>query len=218
MMTWWRASPDGEVWARIFDPGSGWGAAERVDTDPSISSTEGRSLRATLDGGFAASWNNRGPADEHRLWFARYSVGAWSTPELIDTAQDYPTTYLSNALLVPVSEGVWLIWSKHDAADDDHEFAVLCGASGCSEAEQIGDLVPHSAAADGYGNVLVGSTGPGNGLQTQRYDRGWGWSGFGPISEIDSSASALVALGVDGRGAIVWETYPDEEVWAIELR
>ncbi len=125
MAVWVQEDPDSSnriIFARRYEPGSGWGAAESIDLMPSGSAGTSTAVGMDDAGNAIALWARpmvpTGGGFAEVLWANRYEAGVgWGTAELIKA--DPETRARDQRLSVAPNGDAFAIWIQNEGDRDD---------------------------------------------------------------------------------------------------
>ena len=143
----------GDVWANRYAAGSGWGAAEQIETD-----IVGDAFRPEISvdgsGNAFAVWDQ---FDAQNIWSNRYLVGGgWGTAEVINTAIG---SSQSPRIAADANGNTLAVWQQSDVNGFDiwanrYVAGSGWGTPGQIETDESGSAYDPQVAVDGYGNMV----------------------------------------------------------------
>jgi hypothetical protein len=195
------------IWANRFAPDTGWGVAERIETDNAGNASNPRVSIGT-DGQAVAVWSQ---FDGTRLnaWTNRFTTNAgWGVPERIET--DDAGNAVDPEVAVDSSGQALAVWSQWDRAGGHIWSNHYTPASGWGGADRIGSDDVYGSdpqvAIDSNGNALaVWSNGPGA-IYANRSTTTMGW---GVAEPIGVGVYPQVTFDATGRALAIWANAPD---------
>jgi uncharacterized protein YbdZ (MbtH family) len=199
------------VWANRYQPGSGWGTAELIETD-----NAGLAYRPQIDidasGNALAVWY-QSDGTRHSIWSNRYTAGAgWGTAELIESDNQadayYPQVSFDangNAMAVwhQIEGGNYNIWSNYYTVGSGW------GSEKLVETNNAGEARNPQVSFDANGNALAvwyQSDGARNNIVSNRYIVGAGWMNV-ELVETDNTGDAVnpqIKFAANGNAMSVW--------------
>ncbi len=233
MAVWQQLTTVGayDIWARPFDPASGWGAATAIDN--TAGSAGAPTIGVDAQGNAVAIWPQIAAplSGEINLYANRYVAGSgWETAQLIETSNRLPQ---NPALYVAPNGNALAIWnggnSSADAGIWTNQYTSGSGwgtASGLVVRSVVGadDLSGGRITGDANGNAtLVYSqleieTGQiTNTIYAKRYQGGW-QSANTPISAPFNNGSNLVhpfiQMNAQGAAIALWADFNETRLTA----
>jgi len=195
------------ILANGFAPDTGWGVAERVETDNAGDAVDPRVSIGT-DGQAVAVWSQ---FDGTRLnaWTNRFKPNTgWGVPERIET--DDAGNAVDPEVAVDSSGQALAVWSQWDRAGGHIWSNHYTPASGWGGADRIGSDDVYGSdpqvAIDSNGNALaVWSNGPGA-IYANRSTTTMGW---GVAEPIGVGVYPQVTFDAAGRALAIWANAPD---------
>lgn len=225
-VTVWRQN-DGQggedIWANRFDPDTGWGPAELIETDnlgdgwsPQVAIDRNGSAVAVWahwDNGLLRIWANRFVADTG--WGVAGHIGA----DVVEPA-DYPQVVMDDS-----GNGI-VVWQQTSGTRNDIWANRFTPEAGWGTAERIekddaGSASNPQVAMDGSGNaVVVWQQGDGvrENIRANRFVPGTGWDTavFIETGDAGDAVSPQVAVDSSGNAIVVWQQSDGthENIWA----
>ncbi len=217
------------VWARLWSPGTGWGALEKV----SDSSTFGSGAKLAVDAvGNAivvySQLDDPSGGPETSIWWNRYTVGVgWGTPDLLESADMVD----GDVQIAGDSSGNAIaVWGSTDGISTSdimfNRYVAGIGWTGAAPLEG-GPLTAGSAriGMDASGNAIAawnqdGGTGD-NDILSSRYVPGTGWTAPVPLeTSLDPAFTPEIAVNSAGDAIAVWTQFDGVMInlWAASFR
>lgn len=218
----WRqlTSASYDLWARSFDPASGWGPATAIESrDGAVGDA---SVAVGSDGKATLVWSQIGPGTRFSVFASRYVFGGnWSAAALVENNETLATQDMEPRVTTTPGGGALVTWLRASGSS-----AALwtnsASASGAwsGEAELVPDagalqsIGSHAMAADAAGNALLAwgqVDGTDNAVWYRRYANG-SWQGQAvrvatgtptrstistPVLSVNSQGAALVAWAIE---------------------
>jgi len=210
------------AWANRYVVGTGWGTAERIETDDTGDSNAPR-VAVDVAGNAIAVWQQWDGATFWDIWSNRYVVGTgWGTAGPIETdAAGAATPHVAvdpsgNAMAVwiQVSGPFASIWANR------YVVGTGWGTAGLAETNDTGGADGPQVAVDPSGNAVATWRqwdGAVNDIWANRYVVGTGW-GTAELIETDSGEAQGSVVGVDaaGNAIAVWQQFDGAfwDLWA----
>ena len=210
------------IWSNRYVAGSGWGTAERIETDDS-GDAEWPQVGIDGSGNAIAVWQQY-DSTRNNIWANRYVVGTgWGTAQLIETDS-------GNALRPQVgidgngnAIAVWYQWdgSMYSIWANHYVAGTGWGAAQLIETNNSGDAYQQQVNVNGSGNAVVvwrQRDGTRYDIYSNHYVSGVGW-GTAQLIETDNSGDAgFPQVGIDGSGnaIAVWHQYDGarNDIWS----
>jgi len=197
------------IWANRYTPGSGWGYAERIETDDA-GDAEDPQIAIDADGNAMAVWS-QSDGTRNNIRANRYTPGSgWGTAERIETGGD---DAYSPQIALDANGNALAVWRQYDGTRYNIWANRYTAGSGWGTAELIetvsGDAYFPKVAIDANGNALAvwyQSDGTRNNIWANRYTPGSGW-GHAERIETDDAGNAedpQIAIDADGNALAVW--------------
>jgi hypothetical protein len=187
--------------ANHYDPATGWGTAEPIETTSGSGSTISVSVDAA--GNAIAVW-----IQGDRIWSNRYEVGTgWGTAEMLDLSNGN-NRYNPRVAVQASGESAVAVWRQGD--DGGTMWAsIYSSTSGWSSAQIIAEPttsspVGGSVAIDAAGNAIAvwGENLTSSPFWANRYVPGTGWGTRESISS-DAPGSSVPEVAVDPSGQAI---------------
>lgn len=209
-----------DLWARSFDPASGWGAATAIE------SREGAvgdaSVAVGSDGNATLVWSQVGPSTRFSIFASRYVFGGnWSSPALVESNETLATQDVAPRVTTTPSGSALVTWLRASGSSASL-WTNTASASGVWSGEV--ELVPdagslqsigsHAMAADAAGHALLAwgqVDGSDNAVWYRRYATS-SWQGQAarvatgtptrstistPVLSMNTQGAALVAWAIE---------------------
>jgi hypothetical protein len=215
------ASASEVVWARRFEPDTGWGVAESIEEMPGGLVPGRTALGMDQNGNAIAVWA-RGP---FLLWANRYTAGlGWGTAKLIK--DDISTRVRDQRLAVSLNGEAFVIWVQEDETGDNIWGVRYAPGSDWGDPERIddypdGDKKEPDIAVDGTGvaHAVWSQVDPDfENIYANRYTPGSGWGTPQLIepantdpNEDGNATTPRVGVNAAGNTFVVWRQ--DWESW-----
>ncbi|GGX54574.1 hypothetical protein GCM10007392_22480 [Saccharospirillum salsuginis] len=205
------------IWAIYYLSGSGWGTAEKIETDGG--SAQVPKIAFDSDGNAIAVWSQYNGSTEFDIRANIYaSGGTWGTPEDIEST-DAGNSF-NPQIVIDSSDVATVVWSSNDGTRDNIWATSYTAASGWGadellETDNAGSAFNPQIAVDSADNLIAvwrqhDGTGYNIWANTATPDDGWGTAEL--VETTDSSASTpQVAFDGDGNAIAVWTTF---SIWA----
>ncbi|WP_322013118.1 hypothetical protein [Paraburkholderia sp. J12] len=225
------------LWARPFDPSSGWGTPVQVALN--VASTTSNDTSASYSAGIDASgnalvvWTEQTPPSSSSIAWRRYTTnGQWSTAAVVpEPAQTGPGAITGSAIqnispnLAVTSDGnAVLAWQQTDNIQSALWTATYDPASGWSNSNPQVSVADRTSGAvfspvvgmDDSGNITLvwGETDIVSGAvhtttMSQRYAAGTGWQGVQPVAPAIALADGgyFPVLTVNSQGSALVAWY-----------
>ena len=209
------------IWARRYEPGTGWGAAASIDEVDGSSLLAGTHTAVGMDanGNATAIWL-RPTIDGQVIWTNRYTLATgWGTAELIKS--DPNTDARDPRLAVGANGDAFVIWGQNEGARQDIWAARFSGAAWESpewiDAYDGGNKQESDIAVDGMGiaHAVWGQADDDDpdllNLWASQYTPGSGWGTpelIEPPNEDPNEdgpvRNARVGVNTAGNAFVVW--------------
>ena len=224
-MAVWRQS-DGtrnNTWANRYLDGTGWGAAELIETDNARSALDPQ-LAINASGNAMVVWfQSDGTRDN--IWANRYVTGTgWGAAELIETdnagSADYPQ------VAIDASGNALAVWAQHDGTKyniltNRYVTGTGWGAAELIGTDNVGGAYNPQLAIDPSGNAMAVWRQPDdfrNNIWANRYvaETGWGTAELIETDNVSGAYSPQLAIDPSGNAMAVWEQYDGSRnnIWA----
>lgn len=209
------------VWARDFDPSSGWGTATSLEAVDGMTGTPSAGVDAS--GNAMVAWTQMTP--RWSIWASRFVRGTgWSAPQLLETHDTVGGLDIDPALAMSDNGQAMVAWKAalHNDAINGLWTVRFTPASGWGTAERRvaspagGPLRSRPAvAADGqgravlaWGQIDVDASGIWHTAQTLRFD-GSAWTATPAVVGVrqavrNNVANPVLAMSPGGGAALVW--------------
>lgn len=199
------------IWANRYVAGSGWGAAEKIETGSLIAYSAQVSVDAS--GNAVAVWH-QSDGSRNNIWSNRYEVGgSWGTAELIET--DNTGSATAAQVSVDANGNALAVWYQGDGSRNNiwSNRYVAGGSWGTAElieTDNLGGADGPQVTFDANGNALAvwyQSDGSRNNIWANRYVAGTGW-GTAELIETDNTGDAQnpqVSIDANGNALAIWE-------------
>lgn len=200
------------IWSNRYTAGSGWGTAEKLETDD-YNNAQNPKIVADSSGNAIAVWQQLETSALYvNIWGNRYNSGAWGTAQIIDSEDlgDAQTPEINfdtsgNAIVVwSQSDGTrYNIWSNRYASSGSWGTAQLIESDNTSSA--LGPKVALDSSGNGIA-VWYQSDGTRNNIWSNRYDSSGSW-GSAQLLEYDDTDEAIepdLAIDSYGNAIAVW--------------
>lgn len=145
------------IWSNRYIPGSGWDAAELIETD-NAGNADNPQVAINSNGSAVAVWS-QSDGTRFNIWSNRYESGSgWGTAELIETDNvgnaEEPQVAMDNF------SNAMAVWSQSDGTRNNIWSNLNISGSGWGTPELIetynaGDAFKQQAAINSTGNVIA---------------------------------------------------------------
>ena len=162
LLLWRQLSPALDLWARPYDPASGWGAATRLENLPGAVGVADAGLDA--QGNAVVVWEQVGPATRFSIYGARRSAldGAWSAPVLLETNESVGVQDGDPVVAVAPAGDAIAVWKRSDGVSGRLWGNRLAATGSWGTATEIVSdagvsrtIGPHALARDASGNGML---------------------------------------------------------------
>lgn len=223
VLMWRQLDGTADLWARPYDPATGWGAPVRVDNQPgSVGQVE---VGMDAQGNAVAAWEQIGPGTRISLYGARFSAaaGGWSVPVLLETNETVGSVDGSPALAVAPSGDAVVVWKRSDGVSGHLWTNRFTATSGWGTAvEVVADagssqfIGGHALALDArgqgllvWGQVDVVNGNATSGLQFKRLTDGAWQAGSTPVGGSVPTrqgylSQPVLAMNAAGTALLAW--------------
>ena len=200
-----------KTWARRYLPVTGWGTAQRIQSD---ATREGRGPRVAFksNGDAMVAWM-QADAGSTNVWITTFtaSTASWGTATQVSTGAvgaSFPV------LAIDAAGNAMVAWPEGSSFATFHLMARRLEAAGWGAVQQVdsaaGGASRPSLAVDASGNVTVvwvqqNATGTGADVWANRFVAGTGW-GTATMIEANDRDASNPAVGSDAAGNVmaVW--------------
>ncbi len=203
------------IWANRYVAGSGWGAAQLIETD-NAGSAALPNVAVDGSGNALAVWS-QSDGTRYNVWSNRYTAGSgWGTAELIETDNAGDAARISAPQIAFDGSGNALaVWEQTDGTrtniwSNRYTAGGGWGTAQLIETDNAGRARLPSLAIDGAGNALAvweQSDGTLSNIWANRYTMGSGW-GSAQLIETDGAgvgaSEAYVGFDGSGNAMAVW--------------
>jgi hypothetical protein len=211
------------IWANRYLDGTGWGAAELIETDNARSALDPQ-LAINASGNAMVVWfQSDGTRDN--IWANRYVTGTgWGAAELIETdnagSADYPQ------VAIDASGNALAVWAQHDGTKyniltNRYVTGTGWGAAELIGTDNVGGAYNPQLAIDPSGNAMAVWRQPDdfrNNIWANRYvaETGWGTAELIETDNVSGAYSPQLAIDPSGNAMAVWEQYDGSRnnIWA----
>ncbi len=213
------------IWANRYIPGSGWSAAELIETDDAGVAYFPQ-IAIAADGNAIAVWQ-QSDGTRNNIWANRYIPGSgWGAAELIET-DDAGGAY-NPQIAIDANGNAIAVWAQSDSTRDNiwtnrYTLGSGWGTAELIETDDAGDASDPQIAIDANGNAIAvwaqsDSTSYKYNILANRYMPGSGW-GSAKLIETGNAGHATnpqIAIDASGNGIVVWEQSDDTRynIWA----
>ncbi|VAX04681.1 hypothetical protein MNBD_GAMMA20-727, partial [hydrothermal vent metagenome] len=218
LAVWMWAQDEGtgiSIWANHYVAGTGWGAAELIDTGGTLSSGWPQ-IAMDAKGNALAMWF-QDDGTGFNILANRYEVGSgWGSAELIDTGGRWPQ------IAMDANGNALAVWTQNDGTRSNIWANRYLVGSGWDTSELIetgneGDVWMPQIAVDANGNaqaVWVQFGGTRRSIWANRYvaGSGWGTAGIIETDNVEDAWSPQIALDAEGNALAVWSQ--GSNIWA----
>ena len=216
--------PQRSVWANRYTDGSGWGAAELIETD-NAGDANNHKIASDSNGNMIAVWNQH-DGTLNNIWANRYTPGGgWGTAELIESdssghahSPEIAIDSNGNAIVVWDQQGATL---QYDIRANRYTAGSGWGTAETIETDNAGDARSPSIAMDSNDNAIaVWQQHDGTRINTManRYISGSGWGSAVLIESNNDGEAVEPQLAIDNRGSAIAVWYQDDgtrpNIWA----
>ena len=228
VLMWRQLDGTADLWARPYDPATGWGAPLRVDNQPG---TVGQvDVGMDAQGNAVAAWEQAGPATRISIYGARFSAatGSWSVPVLLESNETVGSADASPVLAVAPSGDAVAVWKRSDGVSGHLWANRFTPAGGWGTAAEVvtdagtsQTIGGHALALDARGQGLlvwgqadlVGGTW-NSGLQFKRLtDGGWQTASTPVGGSVQTRqgyiSQPVLAMNAAGTALLAWRREDD---------
>lgn len=214
-----------DLWANRYTAGSGWGTAERIETD-NAGNAAGPQLAVDAAGNALVVWK-QSDGTRTNIWANRYTLnGGWGSAELLET--DNAGDANSPQLAVDANGNALAVWSQFDGTYTNIWANRYTADAAWGTAELIETADEHAnartaIAMDGAGNAWAvwSQADTGTGLyriRANRYtpDNGWETPALIATDVGGHGSGADIAVDEQGNALAVWRQRTDgrHDIWA----
>ncbi len=205
------------IWANRYVAGTGWGAAQLIETDDTA---DAREPQVAVDGsGDAVAVWEQSDGTRLNIWANRYVAGTgWGVAMLIET--DNAGNAASPQVAVGANGDAVAVWHQYDGTryniwSNRYPAGTRWGTAELIEANDESNAWYPQVALDASGDAVavwyqfLGAPTPIASIYSNRYVAGRGW-GTPDLLETDDTADALlpqVAADASGNAVAVWYQY-----------
>lgn len=227
---WYQFTSSGrsDIWANRYTPATGWGTAERIETDDAGPANDVQ-LAMDASGNAIAVWRQH-DGTRHNNWANRYdaAAGRWGTAEPIET-DDAGNASSPRVALDPAGNAI-AVWHQFDGMRNNIWANRYDAALGRWESAQIIEVADGDAVQPDVGIDATGSAwaiwsqfdGVEFSVYANRYadDAAIGTGSWGTAALIESSVGdtgyARVAVHASGSALAVWGQFDGSRyrLWA----
>jgi len=227
-----------DVWGAVYDPATGWGAAELLETtdyiDPVMIPAESPRVAIDAAGNAIAVWEQSFPTGlsspnnmRTEIWFNRYEPGSgWSGPAVAFDEDLHDLSLPKDALVSSSSGEVFIAWHDHGVAFQFDSVKASHYTPGVGWAAQVDLEAPPNPSvqvtyaavdADENGNafVLWPITSGASDFWVRRFTPANGWEAPERIVALVLDDSPLLAMDDAGNATVAWNQ--SDGAWAVRF-
>ena len=227
-----------DVWGAVYDPATGWGAAELLENidyiDPDMIPAESPQVAIDAAGNAIAVWEQTFPTglfppnnQRTEIWFNRYEPGTgWSGPALAFGEELHDLSLPKEALVSSAQGTTFIAWQDYDVAFQFDSVKASHHVPGTGWAAQVdlvappnpGSQVTYAAVdADANGNAFVIwpiSGGMFNDFWVRRFTQATEWEP--PVRIVIAPGNnPLLAMDGAGNATVAWNQ--TDGAWAVRF-
>lgn len=202
------------IWANYYTAGSGWGTAEKIETDDMYDALYPQ-VAIDSSGNVIAVWQQKQTADTLiNVWSNRYTVGSgWGTNQLLDS-EEAGDVY-NPVVAIDANGNAMVVWAQFDGSWNNIWANRYVSGSGWTTATVIesnnispGGNYPE-IAFDSSGNAIVvwyENDGSWDSIYSNYYtvDVGWGASQLIESGNAGGALNPQIAVSSSGNAIAVW--------------
>jgi hypothetical protein len=215
------------IWSNRYTVGSGWSAAELIETF-NTGSTDLPRIAMDAGGNALAVWS-QSDGTRYNIWFNRYTVGSgWGTAQLIET-DDASHAFYPDIAVDGSGNGV-AVWKQSDGTryniwSNRYTAGSGWGTAQLIETDNAGPADLPRIAMDASGNGLAvwhQSDNTRYNIWSNRYTAGSGWGAAQLLESNDVATAAYAEIAMDpgGNALTVWSHWDGARanIWSCRYR
>lgn len=215
VVAWRQLTTSYDLWAKPFDPATGWGATTSLESGSGIVGTGSVGLDSS--GNAIAVWSQVGPNTRYSIYASRFASGGWSAPALLETTEVVGTQDTDPKVAVLPSGAAVAVWMRSTGSSASlWSNAYSTSGSWGTAAEVVADagstqwIGLFDLRVDGSGNGMLAwgqLDTNNNAIWTKRYVSG-AWQGSAQVAAPTVStglvSTPVLAMNFAGTALVSW--------------